>query len=1147
MPTVSLSAPPPPFACGVCESHPWSAKAGPGCTDCPLFKGHHYVPHGVGPDNADVLIVAGASKLASLKFGEAAVYTAGQYHAAGEDDGAKILLSAVSEVFKGMTSRLVYSVKCVTDNVPRKAITACQGNLKNEVLRVVGARRSANKTRPLVIIACGTAALTALGVPGVADAKAQGRVYDIEFAGVRVKVLCTQSLREIAAATGKYRALVTDLERARDLVLQVAVTRAPQEEIEKHYRYPKTLEEVKELIDYVIGYSEDNVDPMKWSIAVDTETNTLHPNWDGLRCTVVSISWSAGHAAGIALWHKETPYDPEAAWKEVLRLLLSGKPTVWHNAKFDLKVLWKTGLPYGHSAGLRWDTMLGEHALEEDKSGQYGLKHLTARFLPRYSGYEDQLHALLEGASKAHVDKAKKKAPKTPKLSAVVERAYNLLVEKRIVKSTKFQPRTLEKHLASQHPSELHTALKIVLAAKKNKDFVAVAEKKEVEVKLEGGFETVPLRELLFYAAVDTDATRQMAVIQIKRMAKEEIDYEALRQSVSSSQRYNTNPKTKGFKVPRICTDPAPLRTLMASTYVPVTEALAKIEYGGTHIDQVYLVKGKGLLQVTVDSVQNQIQELCGDKVNVNSGQQVARFLFSSGVGYKHPVPAMAEKLARENPNDVFYSGGRIRYQAHHYTGGGAEQTSEAALKRLVTTYKDPLANLLLTYKKAEKGLHSFFENIGTLSSLFGDNRIHPGYNIHGTGTGRLSSSSGVKGVGFNNQNVPKGNIGALRDYEGNLVLDKNGKPVFEGVKCKSLFIPDDPSMVFCNADAKGAEVAVFSAYARDEGLISALIDGLDAHCFFSSKALNPDLVGRDASGKKLTGEARRIALGNAKIDDDHAWTYEDFKARDDILKKGYGGGNPKDPSTWYSADLVDYGKRLDALRDNIKRLVFGMLYGAGIRKIAEIAGISYTLAKTIQDLLFATFPAIKVFMEQTKWECRSLGFVETFLGRRRRFFLRNAPSGIQAQAERRALNFKVQSQNSDIVMRVLCWIGEIVERDMGGRLLLTVHDSIGFQVPKKYVSQLPDLFAEHGTKRVAKEFPFMPVPYRWDLGVGPNYGDLSSVDKYLANSPIILPVAELDGYSIEDQMEDLRDPDEAFPVTNKGKAKKKMSNVSHC
>ncbi len=48
-------------------------------------------------------------------------------------------------------------------------------------------------------------------------------------------------------------------------------------------------------------------------------------------------------------------------------------------------------------------------------------------------------------------------------------------------------------------------------------------------------------------------------------------------------------------------------------------------------------------------------------------------------------------------------------------------------------------------------------ENTDSLTSV-----LHPGYNIHGTGTGRLSSSSGVKGLGFNNQNVPKGSIGAL-------------------------------------------------------------------------------------------------------------------------------------------------------------------------------------------------------------------------------------------------------------------------------------------------------------------------------------------------------------------------------------------------
>jgi hypothetical protein len=91
---------------------------------------------------------------------------------------------------------------------------------------------------------------------------------------------------------------------------------------------------------------------------------------------------------------------------------------------------------------------------------------------------------------------------------------------------------------------------------------------------------------------------------------------------------------------------------------------------------------------------------------------------------------------------------------------------------------------------------------------------------------------------------------------------------------------------------------------------------------------------------------------------------------------------------------------------------------------------------------------------------------------------------------------------------------------------LLTVHDSIGFQVPKKYAHQVPELFKKYGTDRVAEACPWLPVPYRWDVELGPNYGDVTAADKYVAKLPAPAPEPELDGYTDEEVFEDLRDPD---------------------
>ena len=639
--------------------------------------------------------------------------------------------------------------------------------------------------------------------------------------------------------------------------------------------------------------------------------------------------------------------------------------------------------------------------------------------------------------------------------------------------------------------------MQLVINAKKNGEFKTLEQLDKIK-KEKGGFENIPLKELLFYAAVDADGTRRLAIMQNIRMIKE-LQNTAMKRELIVKKLRGAPPALQKFKVDPLNNSPNPLKTLVQQDYLPRQRILAKVEYQGIRIDRNYLDWGVKQLEGIVVSTEQNVYRMCGDVFKLNSSKKLATYLFKSGVGYVPPDMELAEEMAKTYPEEVLLRDGRIMYKAPRYTAKGAEQTNEAALKHLVAKYKCPLANLLLSYRKAYKAKSSFFVNIERLSRE--DGFIHPNYNMHGTATGRLSSSSGVRGIGFNNQNIIKGLIGALKDTKGKLIKDENGKAIFEGVSCKKLFVADDDTYSFFNADAKGAEVSVFSAFSKDPQLIDALIKGMDAHSFFGSKCLNPNVV---AAG--LTGDARKLALARAGIDEEHAWSYEDFLlGKDDLL------------------DDKDYGKRLKALRDNIKRLVFGLLYGAGIKKIAEIAGISLSLAESIHKLLFAMFPAIPSFIEQTKWELRTFGFVETYDGRRRRFLLgEGAPTSLKARAERQGVNFKIQGQNSDLVMKTMVWFNDVLENDLKGRLLLTVHDSLGFQVPKKYAKQVPELIKLIGTDRIGKEHPWLPVPYRWDVECGDSYGGQMNVDKYISGLPIEFQ-QELDGFTEEEKYDDIR------------------------
>lgn len=298
----------------------------------------------------------------------------------------------------------------------------------------------------------------------------------------------------------------------------------------------------------------------------------------------------------------------------------------------------------------------------------------------------------------------------------------------------------------------------------------------------------------------------------------------------------------------------------------------------------------------------------------------------------------------------------------------------------------------------------------------------------------------------------------------------------------KKVFSVTDPgNQLFVNADAKAAEVRIYAAYSKDKNLIQALNDGMDPHSYFASMIYK---VSNLLAG--VPPALHRETLELIGIDDTHAWSYEDFQSSKVFLgdkRKGIIGTDP-----WY-------GAQLEKLRKNIKRVVFGILYGATPNKISSIVGITEEQSQVIIATLDRMFPTIKEYVTLTKQQVQTLGVVETYFGRRRRLYVRNLPFNLRNKAERQGVNFKIQSTSSEIVLGVLCAIDEVLRHDLSGQLLLTVHDSVCFELPKKYAAQAVDLIEDYGVKRVGKMYPWLPVPFKWDVTAGPSYGEQTAIE----------------------------------------------------
>lgn len=893
-------------------------------------------------------------------------------HEPYEDDAGKLVTSAIRELRKvpelaNVKVEKTYAVLCADEDPNKETIDRCKAFLANSI-------QLAGQKKPPVILAMGITAVKALGIKAQSLKDVQSRVFtDVLINDVPHTVVVTISPKMLIAMAGLYPTYYSDLRRAMELSIATAPKpKMPIDELTKSYVFPRTIDDVRKLCDEILQYNENGGNPDNWLIAVDTETNTLFPHRDGLKLLCVSVAWATGKAAAIPLWHAETPYDPEQAFVHVKRLLEAPKKKVCHNGKYDYKVFRKMGVRLD---GLVWDSMLAEHALEEDKKGQYGLKPLTRVFFPEFTEYADELHSILaDEQGDSQLENVRKKQ----KEAAVAD--VDMLGAD--VDKPKKKP-----------------------GAKKKKGG--------------GGFENIPLDKLLLYAAIDTDMTRRLTVNQSVRADVEERAYTEKRKAVLN------HPSPRKHPIPLLCKERAPIRSLVRNIAVPLTPVLADMEYHGIKVDREYMDFLEVELGKVIDKSERDLYALSGkNDLKLNSAAAIANVLFSEG--FVHP-------LTQE----------RVSYEPVTMTKTNQAQTTEKVLKYLVARYSCPFSSTMLIYKKAYKAKNTFIANVRDLSST--DGYLHTNYNIHGTGTGRLSSND------ENMQNIPK---------------------KLAGYSIKKIFIPSDPSMAFVNCDAKGAEVRIFSAYSQDQELIKSLNDGLDTHCFFADA-----IVTRVRMEPGADEVLESMGLDNSK-----PLTYDDFKNRDTIKKT-----DPK------------YAEMLDKFRTAIKRVVFGILYGAGSRKIAETIGISLNQAQSIIDMLFQLYPSIPAYIERTKWELNTFGLVETYFGRRRRFSVKGATGYLRSRAERQGVNFKIQSTSSDIVLNCLIGIEKPLINDLRGRLLLTVHDSIGFELPKKYVSQLPDFIDKHLNIKPGTKYPWLPTEFKWDYEIGPNYGEMNSYESYMA------------------------------------------------
>jgi len=79
------------------------------------------------------------------------------------------------------------------------------------------------------------------------------------------------------------------------------------------------------------------------------------------------------------------------------------------------------------------------------------------------------------------------------------------------------------------------------------------------------------------------------------------------------------------------------------------------------------------------------------------------------------------------------------------------------------------------------------------------------------------------------------------------------------------------------------------------------------------------------------------------------------------------------------------YNKEGSERRNKAKAIVLGVMYGKGIKAIAEDLKVSKRIAQKINDTIMTTFPGLQSFMDESQQMAIDYGFVTTYWGRKRR------------------------------------------------------------------------------------------------------------------------------------------------------------------
>jgi DNA polymerase I len=167
------------------------------------------------------------------------------------------------------------------------------------------------------------------------------------------------------------------------------------------------------------------------------------------------------------------------------------------------------------------------------------------------------------------------------------------------------------------------------------------------------------------------------------------------------------------------------------------------------------------------------------------------------------------------------------------------------------------------------------------------------------------------------------------------------------------------------------------------------------------------------------------------------------------------------------------------------KTVNFALLYGQSAFGLARVTGMSNSEAAEFIRTYEKTFPRVRQYVEETLFQARTRGYVQTLLGRKR--YLPDM-AGLQVAqrqaAEREAINMPIQGTNADMIKIAMIHLDMALRaQQLRSRMILQVHDELVLETPDEEIAPVSSLVRTCMVDAIT-----LRVPVKVEMKIGRNW-----------------------------------------------------------